>query len=331
MDMKTAVLPLVVALGMSLGGIARSADPPGGAASGGAASPPQPVYTRQGVFSIPFRIDGMETGGPQPAEVRLFVSEDLGLKWRNEAQVKPEQQSFGFRAPHDGEYWFSIRTIDRQGHSHPEGPYEAQLQVIVDTITPRLDLSAARGENGEIVARWHVLDTGLKADSFKLEYQSTTGESWQPLAIDAQSQRSAKYTLIGEATWMPPASSGPLLLRATASDEAGNSAVSQVQVKADRVARTDAGAVISGRTAGDRTQPAGSRPGGSLNWPADTSTDRTLDSGLPRATDIAGDRNPNQNSQWRPAGREVRWRTAFTVTKVSAVTTGLAAAKPHAE
>ena len=247
----------------------------------------------------------METGGPQPAEVRLFVSEDLGLKWRNEAQVKPEQQSFGFRAPHDGEYWFSIRTIDKLGHSHPEGAYEAQLQVIVDTITPRLDLSAVRGDNGEIVARWHVLDTGLKSDSFKLEYQSSSGEGWLPLAIDAQSQRSAKYTLIGEATWWPPASSGPLLLRATASDEAGNTAVSQVQVQGvdPGAGRTDAGGTSAARTAGDRAQPLGSRPSGSLNWPADTSTDRTLDSGLPRATDIAGDRNPNQISPWRPAAR----------------------------
>ena len=67
-------------------------------------------------FRFPFASTAWTASGPQPAEVRLFVSEDQGLKWRAEARVKPEQQSFGFRAPHDGEYWFSIRTIDRQGH-----------------------------------------------------------------------------------------------------------------------------------------------------------------------------------------------------------------------
>ncbi len=241
--MKTPSWPSAVALVLTLSGVGRSAD------STEAPSPASPVYTRQGVFSIPFRIDGTDPNGPQPAEVRLFVSEDQGLKWRAEGRVKPDQQSFGFRAPHDGEYWFSIRTLDRQGHAHPEGPYESQLQVIVDTITPRLDLSAARGADGEIVASWHVLDTGLKADSFKLEYQAAPGAEWLPLAIDAPLQRSSKYTLIGEATWWPPASAGPLILRASVADEAGNTAVSQAQVKSDRSARSD---VPPARAAADR-------------------------------------------------------------------------------
>ena len=97
-----------------------------------------------------------------------------------------------------------------------------------------MDLSAARGDNGEIVAQWHVLDTGLKAETFKLEYQILGGDNWLPLAIDAQLQRTAKYTLIGEATWFPPRARGPIALRASASDEAGNTAVTQVQIKSER-------------------------------------------------------------------------------------------------
>ena len=293
--MKTAILPSVGALLLTLSGVGRAAEP-----TAAAPAQPQPVYTRQGVFSIPFRIDGMDGGGPQPAEVRLFVSDDQGQKWRGEGRVKPDQQSFGFRAPHDGEYWFSIRTIDKQGHSHPEGPYEAQLQVIVDTITPRLDLSAARGENGEIVARWHVLDTGLKADSFRLEYQSTPSEGWLPLAIDAQLQRSAKYTLIGEATWWPPTGTGPVLLRATVTDEAGNSAVSQVQIKADRVARTDPNATKPDRGASDRSLAQSVPTAGPLKWPADASVDRSLASGPPPSAEVA-DRRLGTGSPWRSA------------------------------
>ena len=45
-------------------------------------------------------------------------------------------------AAHDGEYWFAIRTLERN-QPQPEGPFEPQLRVIVDTLTPRLDLSAA--------------------------------------------------------------------------------------------------------------------------------------------------------------------------------------------
>ncbi len=295
--MKIAI-PSAVALFLALLGVARAAEP-----AAGVPAQIQPVHTRQGVFSIPFRIDGAGSGGPQPAEVRLFVSEDQGMKWRAEARVKPDQQSFGFRAPHDGEYWFSIRTIDREGHSHPEGPYESQLLVIVDTITPRLDLSADRGENGEIAAHWHVLDTGLKADSFKLEYQSAPADGWLPLAIDAQLQRSAKYTLVGEGAWWPPNGSGPMLLRATVSDEAGNSAVTQVQIKADRTrGPTRMRPIPAGWVAIARWRPA-RRPvvrsnGRPMHRSIARSTARSSRAGEPPSEPYA-----TQGSPWRSAAR----------------------------
>ena len=303
--MKTAI-PAAVAILLALAGAALPAEPSDAPTLGSPTPiPAQAVYTRQGMFSIPFRIDGLESRGPQPSEVRLMVSEDQGQKWRSEARVKPDQHNFGFRAPHDGEYWFSIRTIDRDGRSHPEGPYEPQLIVIVDTITPRVDLSAARGENGEIIAQWHVLDTGLKADSFKLEYQNGASDGWLPLAIDAQTQRAAKYTLVGEATWFPPGGRGPISLRASVADEAGNTAVTQVQVKSERSALADrvtqADRAAADRTAFDRGLPAGAgalgtgRPGGAgpaasggaVPWPVDASVNRSLDSSLTRPGDSA--------------------------------------------
>ena len=100
---------------------------------------PKPIFTRQGRFSIPFRVDAPAEVAP-PAKVRLFVSEDGGTRWHLDAEVPPSQQRFDFRSLHDGEYWFTIRSIDAQGRSYPDGAYEPQLRVIVDTLAPRLDL-----------------------------------------------------------------------------------------------------------------------------------------------------------------------------------------------
>src|SRR5205085_7661923 len=71
-----------------------------------------PIHTRQALFSIPFQIEKPNTAQPQPIEVQLSVSTDRGASWQVSSKVKPEQGNFVFRAPHDGEYWFRIRTID---------------------------------------------------------------------------------------------------------------------------------------------------------------------------------------------------------------------------
>ena len=99
---------------------------------------PKPIFARQGRFSIPFRVDAPAEVAP-PAKVRLFVSEDGGTRWHLDAEVPPSQQRFDFRSLHDGEYWFTIRSIDAQGRSYPDGAYEPQLRVIVDTLAPRLE------------------------------------------------------------------------------------------------------------------------------------------------------------------------------------------------
>src|SRR5262249_38151044 len=75
------------------------------------ADPNQLIATRQNLFSIPYRIDRANIAAEQPVEVELHVSADLGVSWQLSGKAKPEQGSFVFRAPHDGEYWFSLRTI----------------------------------------------------------------------------------------------------------------------------------------------------------------------------------------------------------------------------
>src|SRR5436309_13038636 len=85
-------------------------------AGAGDAGIPAPFFTRLASFTIPFIPPSTATGEQEVVEVRLFVSSDYGATWSLADHVEPRKAGFAFRPPHDGEYWFSIRGVDRQGH-----------------------------------------------------------------------------------------------------------------------------------------------------------------------------------------------------------------------
>jgi hypothetical protein len=267
------------------------------AAPDGAGAPSQPAAepivtaTRQNAFTIPFRIDPTPTAAGRPVEVQLLVSTDEGASWALSSRVQPEKGAFVFRAPHDGEYWYSIRTVDSQGVTRPEPPLSPQLKVTVDTVAPRLELSASRGGAGEIVARWQAVDPSLKKNSFKLEYQTSSSGPWERVAVESPPS-AMRHTLSGEATWWPGAASGPILVRAEISDLAGNPAVTQAVVKPGDGA-PPAAAARSDKVDGWReANAADSAPGTTTHWPPDRAMDRSLGSsaaGQAPRTDAAGD------------------------------------------
>ena len=163
-------------------------------------------------------------------EVQLHVSTNSGTSWELRAGSNRKRPPSCFDAPRDGDYWFSIRTVDAQGVIRPEGRVDPQLKVTVDTIAPRLELTAVRGAAGEIVARWQAVDPNLKMGSFKLEYQANSSELWERVAVESP-PAAMRHTFSGETTWWPRASSGRLLVRAEVTDQSGNPAVSQAVVK----------------------------------------------------------------------------------------------------
>ncbi len=262
--------------------------------------------TRQNAFTIPFRIEPPQTPSETPVEVQLHVSVNQGQTWELASRVKPEKAGFVFRAPHDGEYWYSIRTVDRQGIVRPDSPIEPQLKVVVDTIAPRLDLSVKRGEAGEIVARWQAVDPNLKQGSFKLEYQPNSTGLWERVAVDA-APSAIRHTQTGEATWWPRDNTGSVLVRAEITDLAGNPAVSQVTLKLGDLP-SDALTRGAGRE-GPRMERSG--PQDSTPWRPDQSTAGPLTrSGSPDNPRGAGDsgRALGQRVPAQPVGQSFRDR-----------------------
>jgi hypothetical protein len=180
---------------------------------------------------MPFNVAPVESADQQPTEVRLYVSANLGGKWDMSQRVPPETRSFTFRAPGDGEYWFLIRTVDRLGRVIPDVGGRPDMRVIVDTIPPRLELTATRCEAGEIKANWLAVDPLLNADSLKIEYQTTSG-AWRPVGVDRPRSGGDRTTSKGTLTWWPTdAPATPVQVRAEISDRAGNIATMQVALR----------------------------------------------------------------------------------------------------
>jgi len=255
---------------------------------------PEPIVWRQLAFSIPFKLNAVTSPDQQPAQIRLYVSTSQGGRWDVAQSVSPQERSFMFRAGGDGEYWFLIRTVDRLGRVTPEISGPPELRVIVDTVPPRLELSAARGDSGEIKATWQAVDPLLNADSLKLEYQ-TAGGQWRPVAMDRPKSGGDRGTASGTLTWWPTdAPESNVSIRAEISDRAGNVAVSQAKASGNSAitaaARPKVDKSIPAPLVESTTQTglnpnfnqgsiAASRSG--TPWPANQPTDAPLRQNLP--------------------------------------------------
>lgn len=186
--------------------------------------------TRQNAFDIPFQIEE-PVPGAEPVEVQLHVSENRGASWHMAAKAKPDEGRFSYKAAHDGEFWYLVRTLNRQGRLLPEKAFEPELRVLVDTDPPVLELSCTRGSAGEIDCSWKTSDAHLKLETLQLSYQGIdAGPNWQNVSIPP-STASAEGAWTGRTTFVPTGAKWPLFVRVEVSDSAGNRSAAQAQVE----------------------------------------------------------------------------------------------------
>ncbi len=201
-------------------------DPPPLAAS----AAPVPIYWRQTLFSIPFHLDRPDGVHPEPVEVQLHVSPDRGVHWDNWRQAPPQKGYFLFKAGADGEYWFDVRTLDRSGQIRPQGPHTPKLIVIVNTLPPKVQLTARRGDAGQITAAFRIEELYPKLDSLAIESRLAPTAGWQTVPVGPQNVRSNNAEHTGEVTWYPQNAGGTMEIRLRIQDMAGNPAESHAQV-----------------------------------------------------------------------------------------------------
>src|SRR5207248_7875740 len=110
---------------------------PRAAAQAPGAAEPAKHYTRDQVFKLPIRIE--ERARSSIREVQLYMKTPGG-EWQRRDSAPPTQQHFQYKTPHDGEYWFTLVTVDVRGQAVPTDlnrlAPEDVVMVIVDTQPP---------------------------------------------------------------------------------------------------------------------------------------------------------------------------------------------------
>lgn len=193
---------------------AKAAAPPTGL--------PDLIVTGRTTFAIPFSVPPATAVQSTPVEVILLVSRDLGANWQIHGQVPTEKGHFLFQADTDGEYWFRIQSRDAAGNRWPRWSGPPELRVRVDTIAPKIRVSAWRGDSGEVTARWRIDDANFQPKSVAVAYRSGDDTQWQDVAVGIQHQSKSETAYLGEVTWWPHQDARPLEVRVEAADKASN-------------------------------------------------------------------------------------------------------------
>lgn len=185
--------------------------------------PSAPVYTSKTQFRIPYHYDQAEIERLGAREIRLYVSTDRGVTWNHLKSVAPMARKFPFQATQDGEYWFSVRTLDSKNQLHPSGRvFEPGLRVVIDTTPPQLDLDLRQLSPGKVQLIWNAEDKYLDPSKLVLEYAQNGSQNWQRVIVAPHSK--------GQTTWSI-SQGGVVSVRGVIKDRANNIGSSQKQLR----------------------------------------------------------------------------------------------------
>jgi len=193
----------------------------------GADASPKPTHTSKSRFRIPFRFDSAALQRMNAREVQLHVSRDRGATWDLAQTLPVDGGKFDYQAAGNGEYWFSVKTLDgRDQLRPPRGSYETGLIVVVDNTPPTIEISLQQIGPGKLQLTWQAEDANLDANSVHAEFQPAGLKDWEPLPLASAGT--------GDTSWSVP-QSGVVSVRASVADLAGNigNATSQITVNAN--------------------------------------------------------------------------------------------------
>lgn len=138
------------------------------------------TFLNKKTIHLPILLD--DRARPQLKEVQLYVKEGPQAPWKLNQSVAPTQTFFTYRAETDGEYWFSVVTVDPSGRSVPADVNKEPpgLIVMVDQTAPTgTVLPLGTSEKGQEV-RCEVADA--HPDPLKTRFYYQTGDQvWRQL------------------------------------------------------------------------------------------------------------------------------------------------------
>lgn len=189
------------------------------------------VATNLRRFGIPFQVNPTDDSF---IEVQLFVSRDQGKTWRYFGRQSTQNKEFGFEAENDGEYWFAIKTLNRDRRLVPEGDPFPELKIIVDTVEPELDFRVQTDAAGRIACRWVARDDNISPSSLKLLYQVVNSSGslgpWTPVPFELKGE-SQNGVYADQVAWWPDTNETMVNVAIEIRDSSGNRAESYRQLK----------------------------------------------------------------------------------------------------
>lgn len=136
------------------------------------------VFVPYAQFQIPFNIDA---AGTLPASVQLLVSTDNGQTWQQHGKASARDRHFDFRAAAEGEYLFTVQTIDASGVAFPSP--NPPMRIRVDTSKPQANIRADLDHAGNLIIDLRVADEHLDLSSAVLKVRTDRDPQWREVAV----------------------------------------------------------------------------------------------------------------------------------------------------
>jgi hypothetical protein len=184
------------------------------------AAPVQRNYLNKSVIQLPIQIN--EQSRSLIAEIHLYVKDHPSAPWTMRDKVGPAAKAFTFQVPCDGEYSFTMVTIDKQGRGYPTDLRNEPpgLVVVIDTQPPQIELTnLGQAPEGQLI-RCDVRDANLDIARTKFLFQ---GGDRVFRALEPVTGRPNVYCIPTQAVCTG-------IVRTTAEDLAGNQALREVHL-----------------------------------------------------------------------------------------------------
>jgi hypothetical protein len=181
---------------------------------------PAKTYMSKNVFYLPVIIDDRVRGNLR--EVQLYVKDSPSRPWMLKEKAPPTQSGFTYRGLQDGEYWFTVVTVDRAGRMTPAdvGSEPPGLVVVLDTQNPQVDARPLPSSSDGLFIHCDIRDANPDPAKTRFEYQ--TGDKMWRMA-DAVPGQADTFLIPQQAMFTG-------MVRIAATDRAGNTATREVNI-----------------------------------------------------------------------------------------------------
>ena len=182
-------------------------------------------------FGVPFQINA---DNESFIEVQLYVSRDMGRTWRFHSRQTTDQVEFPFQADGDGEYWFALKTLDRDRKLVPQGDPQIDLKIVVDSVKPELEFKIETDAAGRVVCRWKATDDNIVPQSLRILYQpvGSNGLPGQWTEVPVKLSGMARAGIYADQlAWWPETTERLLNVAVELKDIAGNTVQLDRQVR----------------------------------------------------------------------------------------------------